>query len=248
MARKSQSSAAETLEEIESGAERLAEWIQEHLAIVVGFVVVALVGAGGFSWYLGARDSAETEASSALGAARNDYLAAMGAPPGAIDVPELANPEAAERIRSEYRERFQSIADEHAGTVAGALARMEVGNLLSEVGEWEASLEAWEQALAEAPPTPGLRGLLLGRIAQTHEELGSWERAAESHEEAAGLEEYPLRYWAMADAARCWARAGQRERALALYERVESEAPDMKLPDHMRVQIRELRAASVMLP
>lgn len=248
MARKSQSTTADALEEIQSGADRLAEWIQEHLAIVISAVAVVLVGAGGLSWYLGAQDSAEVAASSGLEAARSDYLAAMGAPPGAIDVPELANPEAAEQIRTEYRERFQTVADENVGTVGGALARMEVGNLLSQAGDWEGSLEAWEQALAEAPQNPGLEGLLLERIAQTHEELGAWERAAERHEEASAIAGYPLRYWAMADAARCFARAGQRERALALYEQVEGEAPDMTLPDHMRVQLRELRAASVMRP
>ena len=57
-------------------------------------------------------------------------------------------------------------------------------------------------------------------------------------------EEFPLRFWALADAARCFARAGEPVTALALLERVENEAPEMKLPAHLRALLRELRAVS----
>ena len=49
----------------------------------------------------------------------------MGAAPGALELPELANPEAGQRIRAEFAERFAAIGQEHAGTVAGTIAHLE---------------------------------------------------------------------------------------------------------------------------
>jgi Tfp pilus assembly protein FimV len=49
---------------------------------------------------------------------------------------------------------------------------------------------------------------------------------------------------ALADAARCYAQAGQRDRARELLERVESEGKDSyPLPAHLRSLLRELRSA-----
>ena len=52
------------------------------------------------------------------------------------------------------------------------------------------------------------------------------------------------RYWALADAARCRALAGQTQQALALYDRLAAEAPDLQLSDHEAARARELRAAA----
>ena len=49
---------------------------------------------------------------------------------------------------------------------------------------------------------------------------------------------------AMVDAGRCWLAAGEPERALAFFDQVETEAPDLQLPDYMKVVVRELREAS----
>ncbi len=89
-----------------------------------------------------------------------------------------------------------------------------------------------------------MRAMLHQRIARLHEERGDWTEAAAAHEAAGAVSEFPLRYWALAEAARCYAQAGQAERALALYERVALEAPDLALPDHLRAQFRELRAVA----
>lgn len=245
MARKTQGT-AEALEEIQSAADKLGQWIQEHLVVVVGAVAVVLVLAGVGSYLYTRADAREGSASLALAEARTEYLTAMGASPGAIEVPELANPAAAERIRNEYRERFAEIADTYAGTVSGTLARLELAQLVQDGGDWEQALALHEQALSEAPPGDELRGLILQRIAQALEQQERWAEAAERHEQAAELADYPLRHWALADAARCRALAGDREAALALYRRLDSEAPDLRLPDHQRVWKRELEAAAAL--
>jgi tetratricopeptide (TPR) repeat protein len=241
MARKSHPRAADTLEDIQDAADRLGRWIQDNLLLVVTGVGALLVAVAAGSFFAASQRGAEEEASLALTRVRVAYLNAMGAPPGALEVPELASEAAAERIRNEYIERFAAVADEHTGTVSGAIARLEVGNLVRETDP-PAAVAIWEQTLAEAPSNPALRGLVLQRIAQAQEEAGHWQEAAETHARAAALDGFPLRHWALADAARCYGQAGDPERALALYEQVETQAPDLRLPDHQRAELRELRA------
>jgi tetratricopeptide (TPR) repeat protein len=87
-------------------------------------------------------------------------------------------------------------------------------------------------------------GIAQQRLGQAHEARQAWAQAAQAHEQAGRTAGYPLRHWALVDAARCYAAAGEPERALALYEEVEREAPDLNLPDHLRAQFRELRAVA----
>ena len=65
-----------------------------------------------------------------------------------------------------------------------------------------------------------------------------------AHEAASAIEAHPLRYWALADAARCYAQAGETGRAKALADRLELEAPTLNLPPHVRTKLRELRLAN----
>jgi predicted negative regulator of RcsB-dependent stress response len=243
MARRDHGAAAEALEEIESASDRLSEWLQENLRVVIFAVAATLVIAGLGSWAVSSRDDAEEAASSALARTRDDYLSAMGAAPGVIDVPELANPEAAAQIRSEYEKRFGEVAAEHPGTVSGTIASLEHARLASEGGRDDEAIELLESALANAPSGEAIRGIVLQRIAQRLEEAERWDEAAARHEQAAALGDFPIRGWALVDAARCRAEAGDAAGALALYDRLERELPDMTLPETERARVFELRAA-----
>ena len=128
--------------------------------------------------------------------------------------------------------------------MAGTLALFEAAELLNRLGRPEETEDIWRQALASASGNPGLYGILQQRVAQAHEAHQAWAEAATAHQEAGHPEGYPLRHWALVDAARCYAAAGEPERALELYEEVEREAPDLNLPDHLRAQFRELRAVA----
>jgi len=243
MARREHGGAAEALEEIESAADRLSEWLQENLRVVV-VVVAGVLGVAGLGSYVAStRNAAEQDASSALARIRDDYLSAMGAGPGALEVPELANPEAAAQIRAEYEKRFGEVAAAHPGTVAGSLAVMERARLASEDGRDGDALSLLEAALPAAPGD-AVRGMVLQRIAQRLEGLERWEDAAARHEEASDLGDYALRGWAMLDAARCRAEAGDVVGAAALYERLERELPEMSVPEAERARGLELRAAA----
>jgi tetratricopeptide (TPR) repeat protein len=230
------------IEEFESGAERLAEWIGRHLVPVVGGLVLVLVLAAAWGGWRSWTRSQEEDASNALHRTRTAYLKALGAGPTALEDPELANPKAAEAIREEYLAKFRAVADEHRGTVAGTLALFEMADLLEKLGRPEEMADAWQAALDGAAPNPILRGLLLQRVAAVEESRGDFAAAAAAHERAAEIEAFPLRHWALLEAARCQAAAGDPARALALFDRVSTEAPDLPVPAHLRVQFRELRA------
>jgi len=244
MARKHQPVASEALDEIQGVADKLGAWVQENLRVVVLAIAGLLIAAGAASYVASGRIRSEEQASSALSETRTAYLSAMGAPPGAIEVPKLANEDAARRIREEYSEKFGAVADAYRGTVSGALARMEVAQLAIEAGDFDRALALFDEILADDPPSPALRGLVLQSAGQALEDAGRWEEAAARHQEAAAIADYPLYAWALADAARCLGMAGDREGARALYARLDDEAPDLRLPDHQRVEKRELEASS----
>jgi len=238
-----QNDAPETiLEEVESLGERLLGWVAAHAVLVGVVVAISLVSVGIYGAYANWHTAREAAAADALEQVRGDYMKAMGADPGAIDVPELANPKAQRQINEEYAVRFREVAADHVGTVAGALAGLELGNVLAATGDLESPLETWNTALAELPRNSSLRGVLLQRMAQAHEDAGRWSDAAALHEQAGGVESYPLRYWSLADAARCYLAAGERERARVLFDQVAREAPELRLPAHVRVLMREVRA------
>ncbi len=52
---------------------------------------------------------------------------------------------------------------------------------------------------------------------------------------------YPLRCDALADAARCWAEAAKPDEALALFTRIQNEAPKYRLPPHVQARLAELQ-------
>jgi tetratricopeptide (TPR) repeat protein len=232
------------IEEIESAADKLAHWIASNAWLVGGILVLVLGTAAAWGGYRSWSQGREEAASNALDRTRTAYLFAFGAQPGQIEEPELANPAAAMAIREEYVAKFQAVAKEHSGTVAGTLALFEAAELLNRLGRPEQAEEIWREARASASGNPGLYGLLHQRIGQAHEARQAWAEAAAAHQEAGHTAGYPLRHWALVDAARCFAAAGEPEHALALYEEVEREAPDLNLPDHLRAQLRELRAVS----
>ena len=245
MAAKPHKPMPDALDELEGAGERMALWIQQNFVAVVSGIALLIALVGGIGFLTSSSERREQEASSALEKIRSEYLAAMGAAPGATEVPQLANPEAAREIRAEYAARFQAIADEHPGTVAAALATLQIGNLTEDGGESQAAIDIWQQALAPLPGDATLRAILLERIAQAHEDAGRWPEAAAAHEQAGAIDAYPLRTAALAAAARSYATAGDDAKALELYERVSAESGALgALGDDIPSRLRELRAAA----
>jgi tetratricopeptide (TPR) repeat protein len=234
---------ADTIAEIESMGERAIEWVGHNAKTVLSTVLICLLVAGAWGYLDSAKKRRENAASEAVAEVRDGYLIAMGASPGALEVPDLANPAAAEPIRQEYAERFGAVAREHRGTAGAAIARLEQGNLAAAGGDDAGAIEIWRSAVAELSGGSPLAGILRQRIGQSLEAAGEWEEAAQTYESAAAIGAYTFRHWALADAARCYLQADRPEKASELSARLESEAPDLQLPDYLRIRLRELREA-----
>jgi tetratricopeptide (TPR) repeat protein len=232
----------EVFEEVESLVERGARWVAEHptpVLVVLALLLALTATVAGVRWW---QERGERRASASVADAREGFLRAMGAPPGAVTFAEPANPETARKAREEYAARFAEAATAHPGTAAAVEGWLEAGSLREALGEREAALEAWQRAVDEAPAGSALRGLALERLARGREAQGDFAGAGAAFEEASGLADFPLRHYAMADAARAFALAGERDRAVALAERLHSEAPELRLPDHLKARLDELRA------
>jgi tetratricopeptide (TPR) repeat protein len=123
-----------------------------------------------------------------------------------------------------------------------ALAALEAGSIQEALNDLDAAAATFQAAADSLERDDAIRALLLSRVASAMEAKGSWLEAGQAFELASEIVSYPLRYNALADAARCYAEAGQVERALEAFARVESEAPDLAIPEHIESQLRELRA------
>lgn len=239
-------SAAATLDELESVSDRIANWLNENQVIVLGVGAAILVIGGAFGFLRSGMEDARIEASAELAAVERDYRSSMGAQPSDLLVREPANPETALAVRTEYVERFRAVGEANAGSAAGALAMLQAGVLQQELGSTEEALATWVEAAEDLGPMDTLTALVSLRIAGAHEDQARWVEAGEAFETAAAVTSFPLRYGALADAARCFAEAGDVERAVAAYARVEAEAPDFYLPEHVEAQLRELKASRLL--
>lgn len=232
-----------TLDGIESTGDRLSEWVSENpRPILAGVLGIALI-AGTYALITSSQENAREEASAALGRVQADYRRAMGASPDDLEVAAPANPETAKRVRTEYVERFGAVVAAHAGTAGAALAGLEIGILDQDLGQHEAALATWIETARQVSPDSAIAALLELRVAAAYEDKGRWVEAGEAFERAAGVESYPMRHAARAEAARCYAEAGDVDRALGAFERVQADDPDGFMPEHLKARLLELQAA-----
>ena len=239
---------ADTLEELESVGERLAQWVGANPAIVLGIAGAILLGAASFGGYRAFSHAQADKASTSLAKLHGEFVAAMGGKANEVEIPEPANPETAKATRTEYADKYIAVAKEWSGTPTAALSLLEAGELFAKLGNPDRALEVSLQASEQAPADSPIRAVIASRIGHLQEEKGDFEAAAKSHEAAAAVPGFPLHTDALAQAARCWAEAGKPEQALALYQRLKSDSPDLKLAPHIEARLQEIEARSSTSP
>ncbi|MDP6981438.1 MAG: tetratricopeptide repeat protein [Myxococcota bacterium] len=243
-AKPQQESAAEALDEIEHRGDELYEWIIANPTPILAGGAVVLVLAAVWGFASSGMDSSRSSASAAIAQAKNEYRVAMGGRyGGSLDVPEPANPQAARETREEYVTRFQALADDYAGSEMGSYALVQVGNLQAELDDVDAALSSLQEALEPYGDNHAMRGILLERIALLHESKGDLDAASQAHVEASAITRYPLRYFALVNAARTQAEAGKTDEAIATFDRISAEAPDLQIPEHTQSMLLELKAS-----
>lgn len=243
MAKQEKNRTAETLADMEASGDRIADWAADNAAIILGAIAGVLVIAAGVGFWLQHGSNARDAAANALAVTTGQYRQAMGADPAGGPIPEPANASLAEKTRREYVEAFETVGRDHSGTTAGAIALLEAGGLYLALGEPGNAAERFASARDAAAGTP-IGALASVRVAGLAESEGDLEKATAAYEAASQVASYPLRSTALADAARCAAAAGDTERALALYQRFESEFPDELIPPQIEAQLVELRIRS----
>lgn len=244
MAQRHKDQPADTLEELESIGERLAQWVGANPVIVLGIAGAILLAAAGYGGYRAWSHSQANSGSAALATLHADFVEAMGGKPTDVEVPEPANPETAKTVRTEYADKYLALATEWSGSPTGALALLEAGQLFAQLGNTDRALEVFQQAAADAPSGSPIRGVVDSRVGHLLESKGDFEAAAKAHEAAAAIPGFPLRVEALAAAARCWAEAGKPDQALAIYQRLKSESPDLQLAPHVEARLSEIEARS----
>jgi tetratricopeptide (TPR) repeat protein len=230
------------LEEIEGIADQIASWIGANPVVVLTVGIAILIAAAGYGGWVAWKSGHEDRASFALASLERDYLKAMGAPPGTTEITEPANPETAKSVRREFAQKLLAMADGNPHTAAATVARLTAGDLLAAAGEPDKGLEAWQAALAGVGGNQALRGIALRRVATALEAQAKWSEAAATYQQAGELPGFPLRRWALADAARCYAEAGNFDQAMSLANQLEREGPSNDLPADLVSKLAELRA------
>lgn len=244
MARKEHNPTAETLRGLEASGDRMAEWASDHAVLLLSTIVAILALAAGVGLWMQHSTSQREAAADALAQATSDYRQAMGADPISGPIPEPANRDLAQRARADFAERFAGIAREHPRTAAGALAWLEAGNRMAELERLDEARDFFESALDSAGGRSEIAALAWTRLAVLAEREGDLAAAAEAYEAAASLPSYPLQASALAEAARCWAAAAEPEKALTVFQRLEAEHPDGRIPPHIQARMAEIRAGS----
>jgi tetratricopeptide (TPR) repeat protein len=240
VAKKKSDPAGDALRELEHTGDRVADWAAENAALILGAIAAILVIAAGAGLYVQHGSDARDKAADALALATSQYRMAMGADPTGGPIAEPANPELAERTRTKFVERFTKVAHEYDGTAAGVVAWLEAGNLQAELGRPDEAIASFTAA-RDAAGDLALSALASTRLAALAEDRGDPAAAAEAYESAAGVAAYPMRAEALTAAARCWVEAGQADRALSAYQRVEAEYPNEPIAPPIEALIAELR-------
>lgn len=242
MAQHRKNEPADTLAELESLGDRFAQWLGANPGPVLAMLGVVLLSAAAIGGYRAYSHSRADRASAALAKLEDELVVAMGGKPSDLSVPEPANPETARTVRTEFTDRYIALAKDWDGTATAALALLEAGQLQERLGNRDRALELWTQAAGSAPKDSPAFGVIQSRIGHLQEDLGDLEAAARAHEAAASIAGFPLRAEALSDAARCWAQAGKPEQALAVFQRLKTEAPEFHLEPHVEAQLLELEA------
>lgn len=243
MSKKETNRTAEALREIEASGDRVAEWAAENAALILGIIAGVLVIAAGVGFWVQHSSDTRDASVNALARTTSEYRVAMGADPLDSLIPEPANAELAERTRTEFAARFEEVGREYSGTTVGAIGLLEAGGLHVELGRFDAAIANFEAARESVQGT-ALAALASTRLAGLAEARGDMKAAAEAFEAASSVASYPLRAEALAEASRCWAAADEADRALATFQRLESEFPDELVAPHIKSLIEELRIST----
>ena len=192
---------------------RAIKWAQGNLRLLTmvaaGVVVLGLAGLG-LNAYLEYRQG---QASVALGKAFVDYSAYLS---GKDDSKTSAQAIAG----------LEKVAADYGSTPAGHQARLALGGLLMDAGDYAKAAQVLASLADEPDLVPALAPLAWHGLAQAQEAAGKYGEAAASYERAISLAGPAFGASYQMDRARALEAAGDKEAALKIYRQVLGSPPD----------------------
>jgi len=213
-------------DELVDGLERATDWFfanQKNVVNVALVVVGAALLLGGLYVY---RARQAEEAAILLGNALDEFHGAVGSETPAVPgLPSYATGE--EKYRTALAS-FQTVADDYGSYEEGRQARYYVGICQANLGDEEGAQQAFTQVRS------GDRDLLYylasRALASVRADLGDYPGAAELYSALIDDADNPLpKDQLLFELARAEERAGNKEQALQVYERMLAEHPDSQL-------------------
>jgi hypothetical protein len=232
----------EALKQIETQGDQLARWVGENSQQVLIAIGLVLFVAASVSYAKVRNERTEKAAFAAVGAVDYEFKKESSLVSELGESAQLANPETLLALRDTYSQKFTEAAEAHPGTTAAAMSLFQAGVLTSQGGDEVAAVEKWEESLDAASGNSALEGLIRTRLASSYESLDRWSDAAEAYESLATEDSIYGEKRALADAARCYSKAGDTESAKRLIDGLREGGDIDGLPPYLRAKIEALRS------
>ena len=228
---------------------RLLNWIGAHrVPILAGFAaaaVAALIVAGVFailSRQQGKALDAMAEAD-ALYRAPMEMARPKRGEEGAEPRPALTPAEAVAKYK-EAAEKFAGVHDRYARSEAGKVALLYAGDAYYRAGETAKAIESYDAFVRTYSGAPFLKGLGYGGLGYAYEAKGEFVKAAEAFSKTIDPADKVNRPSGMINAARCLAAAGDKAKAIALYEQFLQDYPDSEMKALAGERLAALKAGA----
>jgi len=206
---------------------RAYEYAQEHSRTVI-VASAAIVAVAALAWSLHAYHEKKARDSSRL--LSKAQMALLAGREGA----------SGEKNRGEAESILTDLTSRYKSTPAALVARVLLGNVYYQRGDFEKSIETYRSLAALKPKDPMLRAMAYEGLAYSYEQKGDWAGALASYQELAASQLEHFSQEGMWGMARCYEREGKPENALDVYRQFLAKYPQSPRAEEARVLVARI--------
>ncbi len=122
--------------------------------------------------------------------------------------------------------QFDSLIDKHGGTVAGKIARIKLGDMLFEAGDYDQAIQNYQAASRDFEKDPGLNDIVLNSLGCAYEAKGDRSKAVEYYQKVAENKDGLLQDEALFHLGVLYAEMGEKEKSRKAYQEIIDKHPD----------------------
>lgn len=195
----------------------LASWISDNVNTIIyaaGAILLVLVITLGLTWMKGKKREAANSALSSAMAVYQTTVAKLD------EEPDVANEKLEQALES-----LNQVASEYAGAPQGQTAMLFKANVLFRLGRYQEAVGTIEEVdVKNRELVGGINAYYL--LARSYEAMEDFDKAVEIYQKARKRALGNMSAVIDIDLARCHELSGDREAALAIYQKILSEYPD----------------------